>query len=69
VHTLRKRGLNALLGMSCSELPEFFELFFALPVERQRAFTSGREDLTGTAVTMAEIFRRSPGKLRKHLIR
>lgn len=68
VHALRKRGLNALLGMSATELPEFFELFFTLPIDRQRAFTSGREDLAGTAATMAEIFRRSPGNLRKHLI-
>jgi lycopene beta-cyclase len=68
VHALRKRGLNALLGMSSAELPEFFELFFGLPVERQRAFTSGREDLPGTTAMMAEIFRRSPAKVRRRLI-
>jgi lycopene beta-cyclase len=68
VHALRKRGLNALLGMSPADLPEFFELFFALPIDRQRVFTSGREDLPGTAATMAAIFRRSPGRLRRHLI-
>jgi lycopene beta-cyclase len=68
VHTLRKRGLNALLGLSAAGLPEFFELFFGLPIERQRAFTSGRDDLPGTAAMMAELFGRSPAKLRRHLI-
>ena len=32
------------------------QLFFALPEEPQRASTSGREELSGTASTMTEIF-------------
>ena len=47
---------------------QFFELFFALHEERQRACTSDREDLSGTA-SMPEIFRHTPWNLRARLIR
>jgi lycopene beta-cyclase len=68
VHALRRRGLGALLSMPPTVLPEFFDLFFTLPSEQQRAFTSGREDLPGTAAMMAKIFHRAPGHLRKRLL-
>jgi lycopene beta-cyclase len=55
--------------MPPAALPKFFELFFALPEDRQRAFTSAREDLPGNAGMMAEIFRYAPWDLRTRLIR
>lgn len=69
VHLLRRRGLRVLRSLSPEALPRFFELFFALPEERQRAFTSGREDLSGTTSAMAEIFRRAPWNVKTHLFR
>ena len=69
VYSLRRHGLRALRSLPPAELPRFFELFFSLPEERQRAFTSAREDLTGNAAMMAEIFRLAPWALRTRLIR
>jgi hypothetical protein len=53
----------------CRPPRQFFELFFALHEERQRACTSDREDLSGTANMMPEIFRHTPWNLRARLIR
>jgi lycopene beta-cyclase len=69
VHALRRRGLGALLSMPPAAVPEFFELFFTLTSEEQRGFTSGREDLHGTARMMWEIFQRAPWHLRQQLVR
>ena len=69
VYSLRRHGLRALRSMPPAALPKFFELFFALPEDRQRAFTSAREDLPGNAGMMAEIFRYAPWDLRTRLIR
>ncbi|SFH05245.1 lycopene cyclase (CrtL-type) [Amycolatopsis regifaucium] len=68
VHSLRLHGLRSLCGMPSELLPVFFELFFSLPVELQRAFTSGREDLPGTTEAMTALFRMAPWSVRKHLI-
>jgi lycopene beta-cyclase len=68
VHRLRQHGLRSLCGMPSELLPVFFELFFSLPVELQRAFTSGREDLPGTTEAMTALFRMAPWSVRKHLI-
>jgi lycopene beta-cyclase len=68
VYALRRRGLGALLSMPPTVLPQFFDLFFTLPSEQQRALTSGREDLAGTAAMMAKIFQLAPGHLRKRLL-
>jgi lycopene beta-cyclase len=69
VHSLRHHGLRALRALPAEGLPEFFELFFSLPEDHQRAFTSAREDLPGNAAMMAEIFRGAPWALRTRLIR
>ncbi|WP_020672751.1 lycopene cyclase family protein [Amycolatopsis nigrescens] len=68
VHRLRKHGLRALRGMPAPAVPEFFELFFGLPAELQRAFTSGRTDPAGTTAAMSELFRRAPWRLRRRLV-
>lgn len=69
VNSLRRHGLRALRALPPAELPHFFELFFSLPEERQRAFLSDREDLPGNAAMMTEIFRLAPWTLRRRLIR
>ncbi|MBB4684558.1 lycopene cyclase family protein [Amycolatopsis jiangsuensis] len=68
VHALRRHGLRALLGMSPDQLTGFFDLFFALPATAQRAFTSGRADVAGTAAAMATLFRTAPPGLRRRLL-
>lgn len=67
VHSLRRHGLHALCGMPPGEPAAFFDLFFTLPPAAQRAFTSGREDLPGTAAAMAKLFRAAPPGLRARL--
>ncbi|WP_326938067.1 lycopene cyclase family protein [Amycolatopsis cynarae] len=67
VHTLRRFGLRALREMPGDRLPEFFELFFGLPSELQRAYTSGRTDVTGTVAAMTALFRAAPWRLRARL--
>lgn len=69
VHALRRQGLRALLRMPSGEIPTFFELFFRLPNELQRAYLSGREDLGGTAAAMRELFAAAPWRLRRQLAR
>ncbi|MEV6911851.1 lycopene cyclase family protein [Amycolatopsis sp. NPDC051071] len=68
VHGLRRYGLRALCGMPPEVVPVFFDLFFTLPTGLQRAFTSGREDISGTAETMSTLFRTAPWQVRKYLI-
>ncbi|MFI7116218.1 lycopene cyclase family protein [Amycolatopsis sp. NPDC049868] len=68
VHALRRHGLRALCGMPPELVPVFFDLFFTLPTQLQRAFTSGREDVSGTTEAMSALFRKSPWQVRKHLI-
>ncbi|MFD2416115.1 lycopene cyclase family protein [Amycolatopsis pigmentata] len=64
VHRLRLHGFRALLTMSPQTTAEFFELFFRLPAELQRAMTSGRTDLAGTVAAMTELFREAPWRVR-----
>ncbi|MDV6013207.1 lycopene cyclase family protein [Haloechinothrix sp. LS1_15] len=67
VHALRRMGLRALLRMPAAAVPEFFEHFFELPAELQRAYLSGREDPRGTATAMAALFDAVPWRLRRYL--
>ncbi|MEV6719247.1 lycopene cyclase family protein [Lentzea sp. NPDC051208] len=69
VHAMRMRGLEALLRLSPDETLDFFEVFFRLAPEHQRAYLSGREDVKGTAAAMLALFRMSPGHLRWKLPR
>ena len=68
VHALRQFGLEALLRMDADETRDFFELFFQLPAELQRAYLSGREDVAGTAAAMAKLFRAAPWRLRAKMM-
>ncbi len=68
VHALRRRGLETLLRMDAEQTRDFFELFFRLPVELQRAYLSGREDVRGTSAAMAKLFRAAPWRLRAKMM-
>jgi lycopene beta-cyclase len=69
VHRLRRRGLAVLLSLPVQRVPEFFELFFGLPAELQRAYLSGRDDIPATAAAMAEMFRAADRSLRTAIAR
>ncbi len=56
VRALREVGLSALLDLDPARTAEFFDAFFALPAERQRAYLSGLDDVRGTATTMWQLF-------------
>ncbi|SFQ49762.1 lycopene beta-cyclase [Amycolatopsis arida] len=67
VHALRRHGLRALRALPPELVPAFFDAFFALPVERQRAFTSERTNPRLVAAAMAALFRPVPWRLRAAL--
>ena len=64
VHAMRNHGLKALLRLDGEETRDFFELFFQLDPELQRAYLSGREDVSGTVRAMGALFRAAPAHLR-----
>ncbi|RDI55665.1 lycopene cyclase family protein [Nocardia mexicana] len=68
VHGLRSAGLRALLALPPADLPRFFDAFFDLPPNLQRAYLSGRDDLPGTAHAMSTLFRNLPWHLRRTLV-
>ncbi len=68
VRRLREWGLRALLALPPDRVPEFFDTFFALPPEPQRAYLSGRDDLRGTAAAMSAVFGAAPWGLRRRLV-
>ncbi|KOV79324.1 lycopene cyclase family protein [Nocardia sp. NRRL S-836] len=68
VHALRRFGLESLLRMDAEQTRDFFEVFFRLPPELQRAYLSGREDLAGTTAAMLALFRAAPARLRVKLV-
>jgi lycopene beta-cyclase len=68
-HLLRRRGLAVLLALPPHRLPEFFELFFALPADLQRRYLGARDDPAGTAAAMLAIFRAASPSLRAIITR
>ncbi len=62
-------GLRVLLRLDARGAIEFFDAFFALPVEQQRAYLSGRDDATGVAATMWRLFRVLPTGARATILR
>ena len=69
VATMRQMGLRVLLRLDARGAIEFFDAFFALPVARQRAYLSGRDDVAGVAATMWHLFRVLPLSLRSTILR
>ncbi|WP_280422895.1 lycopene cyclase family protein [Nocardia carnea] len=67
VYRLRRAGLRALLALPPSELPGFFDTFFDLDIDLQRAYLSGRDDLPGTLAAMTRLFAALPGRTRARL--
>ncbi|WP_245721046.1 lycopene cyclase family protein [Nocardia pseudovaccinii] len=67
VHALRSAGLRALLALPPADLPVFFDAFFTLPPELQRAYLSGRTDLGGTVAAMRTLFTALPAPLRRRV--
>ncbi len=67
VRSLRNVGLSALLDLDPARTPEFFDAFFSLPVERQRAYLSRRADAPGTIGAMWHLFRTVPPPIRRTL--
>ncbi|HUQ59770.1 lycopene cyclase family protein [Lentzea sp.] len=68
VHAMRRRGLEALLRMDTEETRDFFEIFFQLDANHQRAYLSGREDVKGMMAAMLALFGAAPRGLRAKLI-
>jgi lycopene beta-cyclase len=68
VHALRRFGLETLLRMDADQTRDFFEVFFQLPPELQRAYLSGREDLAGATAAMLRLFRTAPAHLKWKLV-
>ncbi|MFT4088575.1 MAG: lycopene cyclase family protein [Gordonia sp. (in: high G+C Gram-positive bacteria)] len=66
-HLLRLAGLEALLGMDSAALTRFFDCFFTLDVERQRAYLSHRDDPAGIARAMWAVFARLPLRLKRQV--
>ncbi|MYR05674.1 FAD-dependent oxidoreductase [Gordonia sp. SID5947] len=69
VYRLRSVGLRALLSLDAAHTRQFFATFAGLPVERQRAYLSGRDDLAGTLQAMATLFAQSDHATRLSLMR
>ncbi|HEY4004378.1 MAG TPA: lycopene cyclase family protein [Pseudonocardia sp.] len=67
-HQLRRRGLECLLRLAPERLPDFFEGFFRLSDQHQRAYLGARTDPFGTAAAMAALFHTTSWPLRLRLI-
>jgi lycopene beta-cyclase len=68
VHTLRRRSLESLLRFPPDLVPEFFDVFFALPERHRWTYLTGREDVQGSAAAMGALFAASPWWLRRRLV-
>ncbi|MGH3867001.1 MAG: lycopene cyclase family protein [Pseudonocardiaceae bacterium] len=68
VHALRRRSLESLLRFPPELVPDFFDVFFALPQRHRWAYLTGREDVQGSAAAMGALFAASPWWLRKRLV-
>ncbi|MFC3964940.1 lycopene cyclase family protein [Nocardia jiangsuensis] len=64
VAALRAAGLRALLALPPERVPDFFDAFFTLPPQRQRAYLSGPDDLAGVLAAMAGLFPQLPRRTR-----
>lgn len=67
VYRLRAAGLRALLALPPADIPVFFDAFFAMSADSQRAYLSGRTDLGGTVTAMRRLFTSLPPPLRRRV--
>ncbi|MFD1813831.1 lycopene cyclase family protein [Rhodococcus gannanensis] len=68
VRSLRVVGLRALLALPPEHVAGFFDGFFALPPDVQRAYLSRRDDPRATAAAMWTLFRHAPSPVRRTLV-
>lgn len=68
VHHVRRIGLESLLRMPPTDVPAFFEQFFALPEPHRWTYLTARDDVSGIVAAMNCLFRTSGGRLRRHLV-
>jgi lycopene beta-cyclase len=68
VHALRRRSLESLLRFPPELVPDFFDVFFALPQRHRWADLTGTEDVQGSAATLGALFAAAPWWLRKRLV-
>lgn len=68
VHTLRRRSLESLLHFPPECVPNFFDVFFALPQRHRWAYLTGREDVQGSTAAMGALFAAAPWWLRTRLV-
>ena len=68
VDRVRRIGLEALLRMPPEEVPDFFDVFFALPEHHRWAYLTGRDDVPGTLRAMGALFAASDTRLRGRLV-
>ncbi|MGH3692704.1 MAG: lycopene cyclase family protein [Pseudonocardiaceae bacterium] len=68
VHALRRRSLESLLRFPPELVPQFFDVFFALPQRHRWTYLTGREDIQGSAAAMGALFTAAPWWLRKRLV-
>ncbi len=62
-------GLEALVGMSATEISRFFDAFFQLPLHTWSGFLSGTLSPSALGVVMTQVFRGLPASVRWHLFR
>ncbi|MGH3824187.1 MAG: lycopene cyclase family protein [Pseudonocardiaceae bacterium] len=68
VHALRRRSLESLLRLPPRLVPNFFDVFFALPQQHRWSYLTGREDVPGSAAAMGALFAAAPWWLRRRLV-
>lgn len=68
VRRLRALGLTTLLRLPPELVPAFFDAFFALPADQQRAYLSGRTDPGGTAAAMTAVFAGASWPVRRAML-
>lgn len=68
VRSLRAVGLRALLALPPARVPGFFDEFFTLSPELQRAYLSARDEPGAVASAMWSLFRHAPMPVRRTLI-
>lgn len=68
VRRLRAAGLSTLLRLQPEVVPAFFDAFFGLSPDLQRAYLSGRTDPAGTAAAMTAVFAGASWPVRRSML-
>lgn len=68
VASLRQVGLRVLLDLDARHVNHFFEAFFSMPPELQRAYLSSRTEPTRTIAAMWHVFHSAPNDVRRAIL-